>query len=447
MKAKAEHVFTFKTPAIFHHWEELGKQGVTRSRRGRCKLCTGGQVNIPRYSFPTHMATHHLPEETCDICGEECRPAAFKKHWEQCDGTEGVVRGGRKGDLHLFWEEVEGEGRCRKGRCLLCTGLGPRLLSYSNFTRHMQIHLPAEQCKVCGSSVRPHAFRKHQRECKATDLGAERRFQCKQCDKAFVFKHHLVEHARFHTGEKQLECKFCHLRFSLSDSYYQHLASKKCQTPNALPAVTDPKPQSQLVISSEANEKEQQQDNDIPPPNSKKIGEEPELKLEYISTSPPGKDLVQHQISKLTEAEMRKELSIKAEVTENEDNLQDHSVGPGEASISQQSPRFAQKEALGKHQSHNVAPAEQVKKQENRHFVSGEEKVKLVMIMEDKPPRRIAMTIKASSTVQKAMKKFAQAVEVSEASLKFTCGGKELSGSEVTASLEVMRVMVERRLG
>ena len=53
------------------------------------------------------MQTLHMPDETCDICGEDFRPCAFGQHWETCDGTllsRNSAAHHKK--LFKFWVEV-----------------------------------------------------------------------------------------------------------------------------------------------------------------------------------------------------------------------------------------------------------------------------------------------------------------------------------------------------
>ena len=88
------------------------------------------------------MQTLHMPDETCDICGEDFRPCAFGQHWETCDGTilsRNSAAHHKK--LFKFWVEVpeafESSSR-RRGRCLLCPSRD-KLVCHQAFIQHVQV--------------------------------------------------------------------------------------------------------------------------------------------------------------------------------------------------------------------------------------------------------------------------------------------------------------------
>ena len=55
-EGKASRVFTYRTAAVFHYWQEVEEgAGRGRSRRGKCSLCKERDVVIHRVSFPGHM--------------------------------------------------------------------------------------------------------------------------------------------------------------------------------------------------------------------------------------------------------------------------------------------------------------------------------------------------------------------------------------------------------
>ena len=58
--------------------------------------------------------------------------------------------------------------------------------------------------------------------------GNPRPFVCDVCDKSFKLKHHLVQHTRFHSGEKPFRCDHCGKRFSYSGSFSQHKTRGRC---------------------------------------------------------------------------------------------------------------------------------------------------------------------------------------------------------------------------
>jgi hypothetical protein len=184
-EAKATASFTYETPAIYQFW----KEGVGRSmcpRKGKCKLCQESEVEISRSCFLRHMQIFHLPEETCEVCGTEIPAATFRRHWETCDGTERPREETMEARQHalartMFWMELpselnrvcveEGRDHSRKGRCVLCPGLEHQVITFGNFSRHVQIfHLPSEACSKCGILLRPLKVRPHEVQCQGTVL-------------------------------------------------------------------------------------------------------------------------------------------------------------------------------------------------------------------------------------------------------------------------------------
>ena len=85
-------------PCMKSHETETRKVSVLRVFAPRPP--TSGQKACPQ--------ARHLPDEICEICGGEFRPAAFHHHWEGCDGVERGEAAGKRHVVYRFWLEVSG---------------------------------------------------------------------------------------------------------------------------------------------------------------------------------------------------------------------------------------------------------------------------------------------------------------------------------------------------
>ena len=188
-EAKSKTSFTDQTSALSHFWIENEDQlGAKLNRRGKCRLCQDHDINsgeITYKQFLKHMTSVHLPEETCEICGQEIQAVEYNRHWEFCDGdiNDKEVKGNRevvlgeavanetfdiKEDLHKYCVEIPSLSRnvsdkqTRKVRCILCY----QIISFHNFPRHLKrFHFEPESCVKCKFMVRSGELKNHQLEC------------------------------------------------------------------------------------------------------------------------------------------------------------------------------------------------------------------------------------------------------------------------------------------
>ena len=116
----------------------------------------------------------HLPDEVCEICGEEIPAQCFTEHWNHC-GLE-TRREMLEDDCthhtdscprNIYWMEAssgssnnlgtDGGHKCKRGRCLLCE----QQINFTSFLRHMKnIHVEIflrsyKTCIKCSLTVTP----------------------------------------------------------------------------------------------------------------------------------------------------------------------------------------------------------------------------------------------------------------------------------------------------
>ncbi|CAN8001311.1 unnamed protein product, partial [Ixodes hexagonus] len=70
-----------------------------------------------------------------------------------------------------------------------------------------------------GLSKRPADWRTS-RPCAVLPDG--RRFECRHCPKTFMYKHHLLDHNRTHTGERPFKCHVCSMSFARKFTLVEH---------------------------------------------------------------------------------------------------------------------------------------------------------------------------------------------------------------------------------
>ncbi|XP_078500166.1 uncharacterized protein LOC144755272 isoform X2 [Lissotriton helveticus] len=98
--------------------------------------------------------------------------------------------------------------------------------------QRVQDQIPLEnlhyQCKECDKSF----SHKGHLICHERTHSRQRPYQCTECEKSFSQKHHLIGHQRTHLGGKPFQCTKCHKIFSWRESLHRHYKTHTGERPH-----------------------------------------------------------------------------------------------------------------------------------------------------------------------------------------------------------------------
>ncbi|KAK3099258.1 hypothetical protein FSP39_001754 [Pinctada imbricata] len=190
--------------------------------KGKVKICV--QENQVR-----------LTKCLCSYCGQVCRSQeALFAH------------------LTSFHKEMAADQLSKEQ--LLCQHCGKEFSIHHKraFDRHMGFHSGPMPCEICGKVLKNrNAYHRHKIRHKVKEYTCfcgkkfkkrfnyqqhkthhrlskeERRHKCDECDKSFIYKHHLTNHiASYHSTERKFKCTACGAKFKLKHHLKQHTDSE-----------------------------------------------------------------------------------------------------------------------------------------------------------------------------------------------------------------------------
>ncbi|XP_046349814.2 zinc finger protein 91-like [Haliotis rufescens] len=193
--------------------EHGGQHSPTQSSmppaQNHCRS-VGGQVPAV-YRMPSHKTVKHTSSPKNETCRDETRTPSPE--------TDEPIE-----KKHLKRLSIE---KREKVKALLQDGTSRRQISKIMNVAPSTISRFAIRLKETGGikdrhkTGRPKKY--HDPTEHWTDIGGERKYQCKHCQKAFEHFVQIQEHIRVHTGEKPFKCDQCFRGFARSGTLKRHL--------------------------------------------------------------------------------------------------------------------------------------------------------------------------------------------------------------------------------
>ncbi|XP_026489420.2 zinc finger and BTB domain-containing protein 17-like [Vanessa tameamea] len=184
----------------FHNFGHLDSHMNNHYSNYICYEC--GDTFLSATRLDKHLNVHKVGSYPCDVCDKVFTLDKYRsKHVSLVHNQESTIK------------------------CLYCpekfVGLFQR---HVHVTKHHTEKVKVMTCEFCGNCYtwKPY-FLAHMRR----RHGAEKKHQCKQCDKSFLMKYELKNHMVRHTGERNFLCGLCGESFTRMINLKKHCQMHK----------------------------------------------------------------------------------------------------------------------------------------------------------------------------------------------------------------------------